>query len=132
MSSGGWGYWVDPNIDKARLREENKKKKRDREEAERWTEQGYVSFDPPKPHGNKACLDILATDYVALRDLMEGIEETIQALGDEWSEKDRKRLDKAVVLIGTGAKYIEKALKLHGFVKMRAGKSIKVKDPTNA
>jgi hypothetical protein len=64
---------------------------------------------------------VLATLYQTLRLDMEEFESLIGKpdIGQVFTEKELKRLDKAVVLINTGLKITKKVLKAQGFTKLK-------------
>lgn len=64
---------------------------------------------------------VLATLYQTLRMDMEEFETLIgtPGIGQVFTEKDLKRLDKAAVLLNTGLKITKKVLKSQGFTKLK-------------
>lgn len=69
--------------------------------------------DPIDPYPDEK---LLAHLYGNFRTDLDELEELI-ASGEHFSEKDLKRLDKAVTLMKVGAKYIKKVLHRHGWRK---------------
>ena len=121
MSMGGYYSWAESAAEKkARLAKERAAREAEKRETENWREQGYVEITPRRmAAGGVPTCTILGADHARLRDLTDDIEDLIS---DEmaWTEKDQKRLDKAVVLVKVGAKLIAKVLKANGYVKVRA------------
>lgn len=129
--SGEYGWSEGAFERKARLARERAAKEAAEREAAEWKSQGYVEIKPTKlprmSADDVAIGDVLANDHVRLRDILEDIEELATMPG--WSEKDGKRLDKAIVLAKVGAKTIAKVLKARGYAKARSKASVSAPNP---
>ena len=126
MGSHGYGWGESLEQKKARLARERAEREAEEREAAEWKSQGYIEINPTK-HRRMAAdavpvSDVLANDHIRLRDVLEDVEELATMPG--WSEKESKRLDKAIVLTKVGAKMIAKVLKARGYKKVRGRRAV--------
>lgn len=78
----------------------------------------YVPKVDPLPPKKKEETDILAMTYQNLR--IDGIElEELIGGAKHLSDRDRKRLDKAVTVMKVGMKLIKKVLKAYGYRELK-------------
>ncbi len=112
MGGGGW--------DRTPYREPAQPKpgSKERPQTEIFPDKGPTQFPPTKD-------ELLLANYKDIRFNIHEVEEIIASIeadgefDDIWSEHDLKRLDKAVIVMKTGAKMLKKMLKKRGVLNTK-------------